>query len=184
MFKSTDSVPQDRLTNGDADRARDRDKMNAFSDSDVPTIKPTVVLISPNESSLRSVRRALEAQRATVLKEFTTYPSYAHLEAVLEIDCDALVVELDTDMDIALEVVETVCARKPLATVMVYARAADTEAMARAMRAGAREYLTGAIANTLLQEALLRAAARRLEQMTKRTSGKTMVFWGAKGGSG
>jgi pilus assembly protein CpaE len=52
------------------------------------------------------------------------------------------------------------------------------------MRAGAREYLTGAIPKDVLQEALLRAAARRLEQTAKKTSGKCMVFWGAKGGSG
>jgi pilus assembly protein CpaE len=126
----------------------------------------------------------MEAQRATIVKELKAYPTYAHLEALFEIDFDAAVVEVDTDIELALEVVETLCARKPLSTAMVYSYAGDSEKMVRAMRAGAREYLTGTIPKTVIQDALLRAAARRLEQTAKKTSGKSMVFWGPKGGSG
>src|SRR5262249_5870416 len=43
---------------------------------------------------------------------------------------------------------------------------------------------TGTIPKTVLNDALLRAAARRLEQTAKKTSGKSIVFWGTKGGSG
>ena len=58
------------------------------------------------------------------------------------------------------------------------------ELLMASMRAGAREFLSGAIAPTVLADALLRAAARRAEHTTKKTRGKVLMFWGAKGGSG
>lgn len=151
--------------------------------ADAPGINPSVVLISPEAECLRLLRRAMEAQRATVLREFPAYPTYAHLDSVLELDCDAVVVEIDSEIDIAMDLVEAICARKPLMTVMVYSRAADADRMARSMRGGAREFLTGVIANTVLQDALVRAAARRSQQI-KKVSGSAIVFWGAKGGVG
>ena len=78
----------------------------------------------------------MEAQRATVLQEFPDYPTYAHLESFLELDCDAVVVEIDSDIDIAMDLVEAICTRKPSATVMVYSPTADARRMERAMRAG------------------------------------------------
>jgi pilus assembly protein CpaE len=163
---------------------RVRDMIKDFSDEGIPAVNPIVVLVSPNETSLTAVRRAMEAQRATIAKEFKGYPTYAHLEALLELDFDAIVVEIDTDIELALEIVEALCARKPLATAMVYSHSGDTEKMVRSMRAGAREYLTGTSPKAMLHDALLRAAARRLEQTVKKTSGKCAVFWGTKGGSG
>ena len=155
-----------------------------FSDDEgIPAVNPTVVLVSPNETSLMSVRRAMEAQRATIAKEFKGYPTYAHLEALLEIDFDAIVVEIDTDIELALEIVEALCARKPLATAMVYSTAATPRRWSvRCQRYP--EYLTGTSPKAMLHDALLRAAARRLEQTAKKTSGKCSVFWGTKGGSG
>jgi pilus assembly protein CpaE len=52
------------------------------------------------------------------------------------------------------------------------------------MRAGAREFLSGEIAPDTMAESLLRAAARRSESVPKRQKGKSLMFWGAKGGSG
>lgn len=162
----------------------DHCKMSKSSDfAEAPGINPSVVLISPEAECLRLLRRAMEAQRATVLREFPVYPNYAHLDSVLELDCDAVVVEVDSEVDIAMDLVEAICARKPLMTVMVYSKAADADLMARSMRGGAREFLTGVIANTVLQDALVRAAARRSQQ-TKKVSGNAVVFWGAKGGVG
>jgi pilus assembly protein CpaE len=147
-------------------------------------LNSSVVLISPDEAGRRNLRRALEAQRATILREFAVYPSYAHLPAILDFDSDAFIVEMDSDPDIAMDLVEAVCTRKPSATVMVYSASHDGGQMVRSMRAGAREFLTGPILLTELREALGRAAARRLDQTSKKTRGKLMVFWGAKGGSG
>lgn len=147
-------------------------------------LNPTVILIAPNDGHLRSLRRALEAQRATILREFSLYPNYAHLPAILDADCDAFMVEIDSDTDIALDLVEAICTRKPGATVMVYSGSPQPDRMVRAMRAGARDFLSGVIGPTVLQEALVRAAARRSEQTAKKVRGKLMLFWGAKGGSG
>ncbi len=150
---------------------------------EVPGINPSVVLVSPNDGQMRLLRRTMEAQRATIVREFPIYPAYAQLNAVLELECDAVVVEIDSELDVAMDLVEAIGARKPLATVMVYSSTADPELMARSMRAGAREFLAGAVPNTVVQEALARAAARRTLQ-AKKVSGDTIVFWGAKGGSG
>jgi pilus assembly protein CpaE len=157
------------------------------SSSEAPNmleLNSSVVLISPDESSRLSLRRALEAQRVSVLQEFTVYPGYAHLPAVLDYDSDAFVVEMDSDPDIAMDLVEALCTRKPLATVMVYSASSENAKMARSMRAGAREFLSGSIPATELRDALVRAAARRSERTSKKTRGKLLVFWGAKGGSG
>jgi pilus assembly protein CpaE len=152
--------------------------------SNVTDVNPSVVLIAPNDGHLRNIRRALQERRATILREFSIYPGYAHLSALLEADCDAFVVEIDSDMEAAMDLVEAICARKPSVTVIVYSTAEETDRMARSMRAGAREFLSGAISPNVLQEALVRAAARRSEQTSKKVRGKIMVFWGAKGGSG
>ena len=151
--------------------------------AEVPGVNPSVVLISPNKESLRLLRRSMEAQRATVVQEFPSYPTHAHLESVMELDCDAVVVEIDSDLDIAMDLVEAICTRKPSSTVMVYSTAGESDCMVRSMRAGAREFLTGSIGNTVLQDALVRAAARHSQQ-AKKVAGNTIVFWGAKGGSG
>ena len=151
--------------------------------TDVPGVNPSVVLISPDTGCRRTLHRAMEAQRATILQEFTSYPTYAHLDGVLELDCDAFVVEIDSDIDIAMDFVEAVCARKPSATIMVYSTSSQTDCMVRSMRAGAREFLWSTVPTTVLQEALVRATARRVQQ-TKKVSGNTFVFWGAKGGCG
>jgi pilus assembly protein CpaE len=156
---------------------------NGSSDIDVPGVNPSVVLISPDEVSRRLLRRSVEAQRATILREFTLYPSYAHLDSVIDLDCDAFLVEIDSEFEIAMELVEAVCIRKPAATVMVYSSSSDGDRMMRSMRAGAREFLVGTLSNEVIQEALVRAAVRRSQQI-KKVTGNTMVFWGAKGGCG
>src|SRR5262249_16444977 len=53
------------------------------------------------------------------------------------------------------------------------------------MRAGAREFLNEPLSSASVAEAMVRAAARREEvKSLKKTRGKTLVFVGAKGGSG
>jgi len=53
------------------------------------------------------------------------------------------------------------------------------------MRAGAREFLTLPFAQNLVEDALVRAAARRpATRKPKKTRGKLLVFLGAKGGAG
>ena len=168
-------------------QARREPRIVATPSSGAPNmleLNSSVVLIAPDEAGRRNLRRALEAQRTTILREFIVYPSYAHLPALLDFDADAFVVEMDSDPDIAMDLVEAVCTRKPSATVMVYSASSDGDQMVRSMRAGAREFLTGIIPPAELREALVRAASRRSDRTSKKTRGKMLVFWGAKGGSG
>ncbi len=147
-------------------------------------LNSSVVLICPDETGRRNLSRACDGQRATILREFTAYPSYAQLPSLLEFDCDAFLVEVDSDADVALDLVEAICTRKPSATVMVYSVTHNSDQMVFAMRAGAREFLTATTPPTDLRDALLRAVARHSEHAVKKTRGKLLVFWGAKGGSG
>ena len=143
-----------------------------------------VVLICPNEAHRRALSRALGTQQANIVSQLALYPAFNHLLTVLEQDCDAFVIEIDTDTNAALDLVETICARKPSATVMVYSATQQPELLVSSMRAGAREFLSGVIPSNVLSEALLRASARRAESLDKAVRGKILVFWGAKGGSG
>jgi pilus assembly protein CpaE len=143
-----------------------------------------VILICPNEIHRRSLSRALGAQQASIVNQLSLYPAYNHLLTVLDQECDAFVIEIDTDTNAALELVETICARKPSTTVMVYSAAQQADLVMSSMRAGAREFLSGVIPSSVLNEALLRASSRRTESTDKRVRGKVLLFWGAKGGSG
>jgi pilus assembly protein CpaE len=145
---------------------------------------PSTVLICPDEANRRMLTRALEAQHAGIVTTLTVYPSYNHLLSIVDLDCDAFLIGIDSDSDSALDLVETLCSRKPSTTVMVYSEKHQPDLLMASMRAGAREFLSGAIAPTVLADALLRAAARRAEHTTKKTRGKVLMFWGAKGGTG
>lgn len=144
----------------------------------------TTVLICPNPAHQRLLKHALEGQNSTVSINLPAYPTYNDTQALAETECDAFIIDLDSDRDIALDLVEAICSRKPSATVMVYSGTNQADLLISSMRAGAREFLTGAITNEVLADALLRAAARRVETMTKKEHGKMLMFWGAKGGSG
>jgi pilus assembly protein CpaE len=143
-----------------------------------------VVLISPNEGHRRMLQRVLANHSATVVSSLALYPAYNHLLSVIDTDCDAFVIEIDSDTNTAIDMVETICDRKPSATVMVYSANQQPDLLVASMRAGAREFLAGIIPSPVLGEALLRATARRLEMTDRRLRGKVLMFWGAKGGSG
>jgi len=147
-------------------------------------MKSTVSLICPDPAHRLAITRALESRNASILRTLYTYPTYSQVVTLAEQDCDCFVIELDTDTDAALDLVEAICTRKPLATVMVYSRSNRPELLVSSMRMGAREFLAGSIDPNALSEALLRAAARRVEATAKRTQGKLIAFCGAKGGSG
>lgn len=143
-----------------------------------------VVLICPSSGNRQMLAQAFAGQSAEVVAALAAYPSYNDLLSLADMDCDVFVIDLDADADSALDLVETLCARKPSTTAMVYARNQTPDLLVASMRVGAREFLSGNVAPGVLADALLRAAARRAEQAIKRTRGKVLVFWGAKGGSG
>jgi pilus assembly protein CpaE len=97
---------------------------------------------------------------------------------------DIVIVELDSDPEQALHLVESICVHG-LATVMVYSAQKDSDLLLKCMHAGAREFLTLPFAPGAMAEAMMRASALRSALRTPiKTDSRLLVFFGAKGGSG
>lgn len=144
----------------------------------------SVALIGPQEQRRRAVASALAGSQASVTREFTSYPGFDDVPRLLDPGYDVIIVELDSDPEQALDLVEHICGSSS-ATVMVYSTGSDAELLVRCMRAGAREFLTQPIAPSTIAEAMVRASVRRpAPNSTKKVGGKLLVFLGSKGGSG
>ncbi|MGH9616860.1 MAG: AAA family ATPase [Acidobacteriaceae bacterium] len=144
----------------------------------------SIALIGPEEQRRKSMARALAGSQANVTHEFTSYPDLDDVPRILEGGYDLVVVELDSNPEHALDLVENICGNSSV-TVIVYSAQADSEMLVRCMRAGAREFLTQPVAPGAIAEALVRASVRRpAGRSVKRAMGKLFVFVGAKGGSG
>lgn len=144
----------------------------------------SVALIGPEEQRRRSMARALTGSQANVSREFSAYPDLDDVPKILEGDYDVVVVELDSNPEHALDLIEHICGNSQV-TVIVYSAHSDPEMLVRCMRAGAREFLNHPVAPGAVTEALVRASVRRpTNRPVKRALGKLFVFIGAKGGSG
>jgi pilus assembly protein CpaE len=158
--------------------------LNPYPDS-IGSKPLSIALISPNMERRAAAALALTRCSGGEVSEFSSYPpGLDDVPGMLEQKFDVVIIELDTDPEYALELVESI-GSDGLATVMVYSASADPELLVRCMRAGAREFLTLPLAPEVMAEALVRAAARRpVIQSTKKAAGKLLVFMGAKGGAG
>jgi pilus assembly protein CpaE len=145
-----------------------------------------VALIGPREHTRMAVADALVGSTSGVPRQLPFYPDIDQVPKLIELNFDVIIIELDSDPETALDLVESLCA-EGTATVMVYSSKADSELMIRCMRAGAREYLTLPFTPGTVAEAMVRAAVRRTTIRSagpKRPDGKLCVFFGSKGGSG
>jgi Flp pilus assembly CpaE family ATPase len=156
-------------------------------------IAPTplsVALIGPEEHSRTVVAKALADTRRAVIREFNSYPPEAdHLRRLLT-SFDVVVLELDSDPEVVLELVEGMGAGDA-AALIVYSEKNDPKLAIRLMRAGAREVLLLPLERGAVAEALVRITATPHEkardiQKTQgdKTTGGLHVFVGSKGGSG
>jgi pilus assembly protein CpaE len=144
----------------------------------------SIALISPEEGRRKPLTTALAELRGSITREFSSYPELDDVPRIVESDYDVIIVELDSNPEYALDLVESVCANSS-ATVMVYSGRVYPEMLVRCMRAGAREFLTSPITPGTIAEAMIRAAVRRpASRPVKKVNGKSFVFVGAKGGSG
>lgn len=144
----------------------------------------SIALIGPDDRRRGTLSNALALFQGSDVREFASYPpGLEDVPRLLEQHCDVIIIDLDSDPEYALDLVENVCSNG-MATVMVYSAKADPELLVRCMRAGAREFLTIPLDHNTLAEALVRAAARRSVRPHRKAGGKLMVFLGAKGGSG
>jgi pilus assembly protein CpaE len=145
----------------------------------------SIALIGPDEARRREAANALLRCDGVEVREYLAYPaSLDEVPRLLEQRNDVIIIDLDSNAEFALELVESICANGS-ATVMVYSSKPDPELLVRCMRAGAREFLTPPFAHNTMAEALVRAQSRRsVVRLPRKTGGRLLVFLGAKGGSG
>jgi pilus assembly protein CpaE len=95
------------------------------------------------------------------IREFISYPPDLNdVSRMLGNNFDVILVDLDSDPEYALDLVESICTLG-LATAIVYSAQADPDLLVRCMRAGAREYLMLPFDKGEMAEALVRASALR-----------------------
>jgi pilus assembly protein CpaE len=145
----------------------------------------TVTLIGPDEARRKAVTAALAECNVGAMREFTSYPSnLEELPEMLAKQYDVILVDLDSDPEYALDVVEAIFACGQ-AMVMVYSEQTERDVVVSAMRAGAREFLTLPMVPTDLADALARVSLRSpAAQRGKWTPRKLFAFLGTKGGCG
>ena len=144
----------------------------------------SVALVGPGEERRLRVAKALDETRRAIVREFDSYPPEAgHLERLLG-SFEVVMVDLDSDPETAMEMVER-AGSSGAGAIMVYSERADPQLAVRMIRAGACEFLVLPIEQSAMSEALTRATAmRRKTALPPETGGKLLVFAGAKGGSG
>src|SRR3954464_3077081 len=97
---------------------------------------------------------------------------------------DLLVVDIRGDVPGALATIERLRAGAPASGIFAIATTADPDLILQAMRAGANEFFIWPPADETFHGAVRRTAARRATAQGAKPTATTMVFFGAKGGSG
>jgi pilus assembly protein CpaE len=145
----------------------------------------SIAVISPDEQRRNAAIRALSECQNGPIREYISYPpNLDDVSRMLGSKFDVILVDLDSDPEYALDLVESICAQD-LATAIVYSAQADPDLLLRCMRAGAREYLMLPFDSGEMAEALVRVSAlRSVVRPSKKTHGRLLVFLSAKGGSG
>jgi len=145
----------------------------------------SIAVISPDMHRRTEAINALGECHNGPIREFISYPpNLDDVARVLGNNFDVVLVDLDSDPEYALNLVESISTRG-LATVIIYSEQKDPSLLLKCMRVGAREFLTIPFAPGAMSEALLRASVLRLAlRPQKKASGELLVFLSAKGGSG
>jgi pilus assembly protein CpaE len=161
----------------------------------------SVALIGPDADRRRDVADALSSQpesaekrapqpaagSGSFVREFTAYPPDPEsLAKILEQDYDVVILDLDSDPELALGVVRSI-ASQSATTVMVYSAKSDVDLVVRSMRAGAREFLNLPVSTGAMNEALGRVSVQRptgARPVKRSGARKLFVFLGCKGGCG
>jgi pilus assembly protein CpaE len=145
----------------------------------------SVAVISPDEKRRQAAINALGECGGVQIREFISYPpGIENVSRSLGNNFDVVIVDLDSNPEYAVELVQSISLRGH-ATVVVFSSEADPDLLVRCMRAGAREYLTTPFEPGEMSDALVRASAlRTVVPAPKKPGGKLLVFLSAKGGSG
>lgn len=167
---------------------------NSSQIPDSISLRPlSIATLSPNADYRDAVIKALGQFQNGRIREYISYPPDAGAVAqALKQDFDVVIIDLDSDPECALGLVESVCVDGST-NVIVYSAKPDPDLLLRCMRAGAREFLPLPISPAMMTEALMRVSARRLEMPTQKTTkrdrtslarGKLLLFMSGKGGAG
>jgi pilus assembly protein CpaE len=141
-----------------------------------------VVLIVPDLTRRLALAAALTHLRLLIARELDDYPSQAEVPDIAALALDVVIVDLDSDVDRAIEAITEICNRNPAMTVMAYSSKNDSTMMRRSMQAGVREFLIEPLLPGMISEAFARAFVRRRDQ--RKAPGKLLVFAPSKGGVG
>ena len=175
-----------------------RSPMSSFRQSpDSPGSEPLgIAVISPDDRRRNLAIKALDGFPQGRIREFISYPpDIESVTRVLKQSFDVVVIDLDSDPEYTLGLVQSLCA-DGATNVIVYSERKDSQLMLRCLRAGAREFLHSPITPGEMSEALARAQSRRHETLVAEVveaeaeadqsqfEGKLFVFQSAKGGSG
>jgi pilus assembly protein CpaE len=143
-----------------------------------------IVLVDPNEQSREAFRRLLGGMSAFWLTEVFT--SYQNLGVrVKEIGAHLTIVTLDHEPNQAIELIQAMSQVDPNAVILPASRTSDSTLILRAIRAGAREFLTLPTEPRELLDTVNRILRGRLDSLTtEEAAPKIITFAGAAGGVG
>ncbi|MGC8639434.1 MAG: AAA family ATPase [Isosphaeraceae bacterium] len=143
-----------------------------------------VVLVDPSEESRRTLQRLLGALGSLWIAEvFTGYQEAAN--RIAEIAPDLCLVNLDSDPGQALELIGNLCRTNPDAIVLPASTNCDSTLILKAIRAGAREFLTLPTEAGELMEIVRRLCRGRDDSLTSSVKGPQIIaVTGAAGGVG
>ena len=123
----------------------------------------SIALIGPADLRREPIVSALKTLHGAATREFSSYPDLDDVPKLVEGDYDVIIVELDSNPEHALDLVESICSGGSV-TVMVYSEQVYLgDAGASCMRAGAREFLThsGDVELMDCRSGMVRVAVRR-----------------------
>ncbi len=150
-------------------------------------------LIGPDEKRRAAVAKALDATHRVTTLEYDSYPPETDHLPELMASFDVIMLDLDSDPDVALDIVAKMCT-SVTTTTMVYSKNSDPKLAIRTMRAGALEYLLLPFERGAVAEALDRAVTAQHEKAIttpvekvlpiEEAPGQLHVFVGSKGGAG
>jgi pilus assembly protein CpaE len=142
-----------------------------------------VAIVSPDARRRQTFVAAIAALSNVFGRGIATYPAGDELTEFVRMGFEVAIVDLDHDTDRAVSAIESISRRDSGAIVMAYSANNDLALIRRAMKAGARDFLTGTNLTETLREAFSGIASRNLREQDKEP-GKLFVFASSKPGVG
>jgi pilus assembly protein CpaE len=143
----------------------------------------SIALIMPEPRRREQLVNLLKGSSITVRRIYERYPAPGEFDEILEIKCDAVVIDLDADLEKTLALAADLGGLGEAPPVMVLSSSKDSVLLMRVMQAGVRDFLGDLLSEGPLLDALDRARDRRQPRSSK-PDGKVLVFAGTKGGAG